>query len=327
MLYIVVKHFFASFLYHFPEMLIVRIRGFMGIEHEINTSTRRVFSKKKVKGIPGCTCFTLIHPVDLEITPDFSIYHTKNYEDPITKNLTRALPDSYLCVILVYCNPEQCCSAACSLISQTRNEDERRSTMKMVAVSLLLMTGMLLVPLAFAGKESPANPRVRLETNHGNIIIELYPQQAPKTVDNFLQYVSSGAYSGTIFHRVIRGFMIQGGGFTPDMNRKPTRGVVMNEADNGLRNLRGTVAMARTAEPHSATSQFFINTVNNYSLDYRESSVSGWGYCVFGKVVEGMDVVDAIEKLPTTSKGMHRDVPASPAVITKAVLLLSQSGE
>ncbi|MDX9785733.1 MAG: peptidylprolyl isomerase [Desulfobacterales bacterium] len=160
-------------------------------------------------------------------------------------------------------------------------------------------------------------PQVRLETNKGAITLELNRDKAPKTVENFLSYVESGFYNGTIFHRVIKGFMIQGGGFTPDMAQKDTRGPVNNEADNGLSNSRGTIAMARTNDPHSATAQFFINAKNNPFLNHTAKSESGWGYCVFGKVVQGMDVVDAIEMVETGSQ----DVPTTPVVITHAVVL------
>ena len=163
-------------------------------------------------------------------------------------------------------------------------------------------------------------PRVRLETNYGNIVLELNPQAAPKTVENFLRYVREGFYDGTVFHRVIRGFMIQGGGFTKDMQRKPAQKTVINEADNGLKNQRGTIAMARTSDPHSASSQFFINTVNNDSLNYKEKTNRGWGYCIFGKVVKGMDIVDTIENLPTFVKSGRRDVPVSPVILEHAII-------
>ena len=157
---------------------------------------------------------------------------------------------------------------------------------------------------------------VMLTTNHGNIKIELDAEKAPKTVENFLNYVKSGHYSGTIFHRVIDGFMIQGGGFEPGMKQKPTGEPIENEAKNGLKNEPYTIAMARTSAPHSATAQFFINVKNNSFLDY--PGQDGWGYCVFGKVVEGMDVVDKIRKVKTTRSGMHADVPADDVVIEKA---------
>lgn len=165
-----------------------------------------------------------------------------------------------------------------------------------------------------------ANPRVALETSKGTIVVELEADKAPETVKNFLRYVDEGFYTGTVFHRVIEGFMIQGGGFAQDMSKKPTHEPIRNEAGSGLKNLRGTLAMARTDQPHSATAQFFINLVDNSFLDFRDTTRAGWGYCVFGRVVEGMDVVDQIGKLPTTARpdGM-RDVPIEPPVITRVL--------
>jgi len=175
--------------------------------------------------------------------------------------------------------------------------------------------------VGYAEDKMPDRPRVLFETSLGNIVVELNPGAAPNTVKNFLSYVKDGFYNGTIFHRVIKGFMIQGGGFTEDMQQKATKPAISNEADNGLKNRRGTIAMARTPAPHSATSQFFINTADNNTLDFTGRTGRGWGYCVFGKVVEGMDVVDAIESQPTTVKNPHRDVPVTPIVIKKAVVL------
>ncbi|MBI9086631.1 MAG: peptidyl-prolyl cis-trans isomerase [Desulfobacterales bacterium] len=163
-------------------------------------------------------------------------------------------------------------------------------------------------------------PRVNLETSHGAITLELYPDKAPKTVENFLAYVRSGFFDKTIFHRVIHGFMIQGGGLTADMKKKPTQKPISNEADNGLGNARGTIAMARTGDPHSATAQFFINTRDNVSLDHRGKTQQGWGYCVFGRVVSGMEAVDAIEAVTTGTRAGRRDVPVKPVVILKAVV-------
>lgn len=157
--------------------------------------------------------------------------------------------------------------------------------------------------------ESTKNPIVLMKTSMGDVKIELYADKAPKTVANFLQYVKNDFYSQTIFHRVIKGFMIQGGGFSKDMSQKPTLAPVVNEAENGLKNTRGTLAMARTSDVNSATAQFFINTVDNSFLNFRDKSPSGYGYCVFGKVIEGMDVMDRIEKSKTATKGMHQDVP------------------
>lgn len=157
---------------------------------------------------------------------------------------------------------------------------------------------------------------ITLTTSLGTIVIELNPEAAPKTCANFEQYVRDGHYDGTIFHRVINNFMIQGGGMTADMMPKPTRDPIENEANNGLKNEAGSIAMARTMEPHSASSQFFINVSNNGFLDY--PGQDGWGYCVFGKVVDGMDVVNAIKDVPTGNHGGHADVPVTPVVIEKA---------
>jgi peptidyl-prolyl cis-trans isomerase B (cyclophilin B) len=162
------------------------------------------------------------------------------------------------------------------------------------------------------------NPKVILETTKGSITIELYPGKAPDTVKNFLAYVDAGFYNGTIFHRVIPNFMIQGGGFASDMQQKPTRPPVKIESDNGLKNERGTIAMARTQDPNSATAQFFINSVDNTFLNFTAKTVQGWGYTVFGKVVQGMEVVDEISRVKTGTKGMNRDVPAEPILITTA---------
>ena len=161
-----------------------------------------------------------------------------------------------------------------------------------------------------------ANPQVRVETNKGVIVMELYPDKAPKTVENFLGYVKTGHYIGTIFHRVIPNFMIQGGGVTQEFQGKPLRPPVINEANNGLSNKRGWVAMARTSEVNSATAQFFINLKDNQFLDFKSATPEGYGYCVFGKVVEGMDVVDKIAAIPTGSGGpFQKDVPKDPVVI------------
>jgi peptidyl-prolyl cis-trans isomerase B (cyclophilin B) len=162
---------------------------------------------------------------------------------------------------------------------------------------------------------------VKLHTNHGVITLSLDADKAPDSVANFLQYARDGHYDGTIFHRVIDGFMIQGGGFTPDMEQKSTRQPVQNEAHNGLKNKAYTIAMARTPNPHSATSQFFINVSDNDFLDYREPTAQGYGYCVFGKVVEGMDVVDGIKKVRTGSRGGHQDVPAENVVIERVEIV------
>ncbi len=189
-------------------------------------------------------------------------------------------------------------------------------------IGSLLIIGCF-VSFGFA-EEKPADlPKVQLETSLGNIIIELNATAAPKTVKNFLSYVNDGFYNNTIFHRVIKGFMIQGGGFLKNMQQKSAKATITNEADNGLQNLRGTISMARTNAPHSASSQFFINTVNNSSLDFTAKTGRGWGYCVFGKVIDGMDVVDAIEKQPTIVKSHYRDVPVTPVIIKNAVVINS----
>ena len=159
---------------------------------------------------------------------------------------------------------------------------------------------------------------VKLHTNHGVITLELDAEKAPVTVANFLAYVEAGHYNNTVFHRVIDGFMIQGGGFEPGMNQKPTGEQIKNEADNGLKNDRGTIAMARTQAPHSATAQFFINVADNAFLNHTSPDLQGWGYCVFGKVSEGMDVVDAIRKVKTGSSGFHQDVPKEDVIIERA---------
>ena len=162
---------------------------------------------------------------------------------------------------------------------------------------------------------------VKLTTNHGDIVIELDAEKAPESVKNFIAYVEAGHYNNTIFHRVIKNFMIQGGGFEPNMNQKATKAPVENEAANGLKNKRGTVAMARTNDPHSATAQFFINTVDNDFLDFKAPSGQGWGYCVFGEVTDGLDVVDKIRAVRTGNKGFHQDVPVEEVIIEKAEIV------
>jgi len=162
---------------------------------------------------------------------------------------------------------------------------------------------------------------VQLKTSMGNITLSLNEDLAPKSVANFLAYAKSGHYNGTIFHRVIKNFMIQGGGMTSGMKQKPTLEPIDNEADNGLSNKRGSVAMARTNQPHSATSQFFINVVDNDFLNFSAPTPQGWGYAVFGEVTEGMDVVDEIRKVRTTNSGFHQDVPAEDVTIIEAVII------
>jgi len=159
---------------------------------------------------------------------------------------------------------------------------------------------------------------IKLHTTLGVIALELDAEKAPKTVKNFIEYVEAGHYNGTIFHRVIDGFMVQGGGMTPDMQQKPTRDTIENEANNGLKNERGTIAMARTQAPHSASAQFFINVADNEFLNYRSPDLQGWGYCVFGKVVEGMDVIDKIRAVKTGRRGFFQDVPNEDVVIERA---------
>lgn len=177
----------------------------------------------------------------------------------------------------------------------------------------------LLLGSTFQGAIAAEAPLVSLKTNMGEIVLELNPEKAPKSVENFLQYVKSGHYNGTIFHRVISNFMIQGGGFDKDMNQKPTKAPIENEAKNGLKNEPYSVAMARTSAPHSASAQFFINVKNNSFLDY--PGQDGWGYAVFGKVVKGTEVVDRIKAVETGSSGMFRDVPAKPVIIESASII------
>ncbi len=182
-----------------------------------------------------------------------------------------------------------------------------------------LLLGIASLTLAFQIQAAnAANPKVKMETSKGTMIIELYPEKAPKTVANFLSYVNAGAYDGTIFHRVIKGFMNQGGGFTPDYKKVDTNEPIQNEADNGLKNLEFTIAMARTGQPHSATNQFFINTNDNYALDHTGKSMRGWGYTVFGKVIEGQNISGAISRVKTGPGGQFStDVPSTPIIITK----------
>ncbi|MFV0347937.1 MAG: peptidylprolyl isomerase [Halodesulfovibrio sp.] len=162
---------------------------------------------------------------------------------------------------------------------------------------------------------------IKLETSMGDIVLELDAEKAPKTAANFVQYVEDGFYDGTIFHRVIDGFMVQGGGFDASMVQKPTRDEIENEADNGLKNLKYTIAMARTMAPHSASSQFFINVNDNHFLNHSGKTMQGWGYCVFGKVVEGTEVVDKIKGVATGTYGFHENVPTEPVTIIKATVV------
>ncbi|AYN16024.1 peptidyl-prolyl cis-trans isomerase [Pseudomonas monteilii] len=163
--------------------------------------------------------------------------------------------------------------------------------------------------------------KVKLSTNHGDIVLQLDAEKAPQTTENFVQYVKDGHYNGTVFHRVIKGFMIQGGGFDTNMSQKKTRATIQNEADNGLKNKKYSIAMARTMEPHSASAQFFINSSDNDFLNHSGKNVQGWGYAVFGEVIEGREIVDAIEKVATGSKAGHQDVPKDDVIIEKAEII------
>lgn len=203
------------------------------------------------------------------------------------------------------------------------------------AISIILIL-LVSLGISLADEQSPqiqtlSNPgqlpQIQFETNQGVITLELYPDKAPKTVQNILKYVESGFYDGTIFHRVMDGFMIQGGGFNTRYERKDTFAPIPNEADNGLKNLRGTIAMARTGDPHSATAQFFINVADNSTLDHRAPTTRGWGYTVFGKVIKGMQVVNKIRKIPTGPGGpFARNLPRTQIVINKATIVKQLSG-
>lgn len=188
--------------------------------------------------------------------------------------------------------------------------------------SKLLQVAFFILVLGLSTTASAAGQLVKLQTNMGDIVIELNQEKAPQSAANFLSYVNEGFYNGTIFHRVMDGFMIQGGGFTENYQKKGTKAPIQNEANNGLRNDRGTVAMARTNAPHSATAQFFINVVNNDFLNYRAATSRDWGYAVFGKVVQGMDIVDKIRKIPTGPGGpFPKNVPQAPVVIQQAMIM------
>ena len=186
-------------------------------------------------------------------------------------------------------------------------------------ISTFALLAMLVLPFSSTGadKTKTENPRVRMTTSLGVVELELDAQRAPRTVANFLTYADSGFYNGTIFHRVIPGFMVQGGGLVPGMKEKRTDKKIKNEADNGLKNLTGTIAMARTPDPHSASAQFFINTHDNVSLDHRDKTMQGYGYAVFGKVTKGMDVVKKLEAVQTGNAGSHQNVPVQDVLITK----------
>ncbi len=192
--------------------------------------------------------------------------------------------------------------------------------MKKIISTVLILAG--LVGNALAGDTAKSNPQVVMQTTQGGIVLELFADKAPQTVQNFMRYIENGFYNGTIFHRVIPDFMIQGGGFSKDMVKKPTMAPIQNEAHNGVKNERGTIAMARTRDPHSATAQFFINTVDNDFLNFKNETISGWGYVVFGKVVKGMPVLDAISKVKTGAQGRFRDVPQ----VTVEIISIRKSG-
>ena len=188
--------------------------------------------------------------------------------------------------------------------------------MKKLTITLLMLVTGIVSSMAMA-----ANPKVKIETSHGDIVLLLDAQAAPESVANFVLYVEDGFYNGTVFHRVIKDFMIQGGGFEQGMKKKDTRSPIKNEANNGLKNVRGSIAMARTNDPHSATAQFFINTVDNDFLNHSGQNSRGWGYAVFGKVISGMETVDKIRGVQTGTAGMFRDVPVQPVTINKASLI------
>ena len=191
---------------------------------------------------------------------------------------------------------------------------------------LTIFTSLFLLISSATAADDITQKHVKLETSEGNIVLELDITRAPLSVLNFLKYVRSGHYDGTIFHRVIKNFMIQGGGFTPEIERKKTNAPILNEADNGLKNLRGTIAMARTNDPHSGTTQFFINVVDNPFLDHKSKTPRGWGYAVFGHVIKGMNVVDKIRNLPTGPNGpFQSDVPVKMVMIHKATIIESKA--
>ncbi len=209
-------------------------------------------------------------------------------------------------------------SPAGNLITESANMRK----LLVMCLALVLGIGCASLPCAStSAAKGGKNVKVKLQTSKGDIVLELDGEKAPVTVENFVQYVKDGFYDGVIFHRVIDGFMIQGGGFTPDMNQKTTRASIKNEADNGLKNDVYTIAMARTPDPHSASAQFFINVKDNDFLNFRSPTAQGWGYAVFGKVVEGSDVVDAIAKVKTGNFGPFGDVPLEPVLITRAEVL------
>lgn len=200
-----------------------------------------------------------------------------------------------------------------------------RSLVLVVMLPLVCLSAQAAPPSTSTPKQGvtsmSTNPRVKMTTSLGDIVITLDAAKAPKTVANFLAYVNDGFYNGTIFHRVIDGFMVQGGGFEPGLKQKPTKANVENEANNGLKNNKYTLAMARTSDPHSATAQFFINVANNDFLNHTAPTAQGWGYAVFGEVTEGKDIVDKMRAVATANSGFHQNVPTTDLVITKAVVL------
>ncbi len=199
---------------------------------------------------------------------------------------------------------------------------DRRATRFFLNLSIAVSLFLIFMPAAgLAAATERSKPLVKLETSMGEIVLELYPDKAPDTVANFLQYVKDGFYDGIIFHRVINGFMIQGGGFDANMNQKRARPPIKNEADNGLANEPYTIAMARTPDPHSASAQFFINVGDNKMLNFRDQTPQGWGYAVFGKVIKGREVVGQIKAVATANRGMHQDVPVEPVTIIKATVV------
>ncbi len=193
--------------------------------------------------------------------------------------------------------------------------------MRLFLISILTLLTLGSIAHAEDKKTMSANQQVKLETSLGDIIIEVDAEKAPVSAKNFIDYVNSGHFNGTIFHRVIPGFMAQGGGFDKDFKQKSTNDAIKNEADNGLKNTRGTLAMARTSDPDSASSQFFINLKDNAFLDFKSKTPQGWGYAVFGRVIDGMDIVDKMAEQPTGSNGQHQDVPKTPIVINKVSLV------
>jgi len=191
----------------------------------------------------------------------------------------------------------------------------------MKSLLVAVLSCAVAMTVASGANAAGKNPQVKLTTTMGDIVLELYPDKAPATVANFLQYVKDGFYDGTVFHRVISTFMIQGGGLDANLKQKATRAPIKNEADNGLQNEPYTVAMARTQDPNSATSQFFINVGDNKFLNHKDKTITGWGYAVFGRVIQGQDVVDKIKAVPTGRQGSYDDVPTTPVTITKATIV------